>query len=75
MSWLDLFYHPVWVVSTAVLAVVVRLQRRLRWAPGDCDVRLKGKTAIVTGANTGRSGETVVVDSTAVVCFYSDFAR
>lgn len=38
-------------------------------------MRLKGKTAIVTGANTGRSGETVVVDSTAVVCFYSDFAR
>lgn len=54
MSWLDLFYHPLWVVSAAVLAAVLRLQRRLRWTPGACDVRLTGKTAIVTGANTGK---------------------
>lgn len=53
MSLLDVFYHPLWVFSTAVLAVVVRLQRRLRWTPEACDVRLTGKTAIVTGANTG----------------------
>lgn len=53
MSSLDIFYHPLWALSTAVLAVVVRLQRRLRWTPEACDVRLTGKTAIVTGANTG----------------------
>lgn len=56
MSLRDIFFHPAWVLSTAVLAVVVRLQRRLRWAPEACDVRLTGKTAIVTGANTGNSG-------------------
>lgn len=53
MSLRDMFYHPLWVISTTVLAVVVRLQRRLRWRPDDCDVRLAGKTVIVTGANTG----------------------
>lgn len=53
MSLRDIFYHPLWVISTAVLATVVRLQRRLRWRPDDCDVRLAGKTVIVTGANTG----------------------
>lgn len=53
MSLRDMFYHPLWVISTTVLAVVVRLQRRLRWSPDDCDVRLAGKTVIVTGANTG----------------------
>lgn len=53
MSLRDIFYHPLWVISTAVLVVVVRLQRRRRWRPDDCDVRLAGKTAIVTGANTG----------------------
>ncbi|KAK5872841.1 hypothetical protein PBY51_013503 [Eleginops maclovinus] len=53
MHWLDLFYHPVWVLSTAVLALVVRMQRRGSWDPQSCSVRLKGKTAIVTGANTG----------------------
>lgn len=53
MSLLDIFYHPVWAVSAAVLAVVVRLQRRPRWSPEECEVRLTGKTAIVTGANTG----------------------
>ncbi|CAG01412.1 unnamed protein product [Tetraodon nigroviridis] len=61
MSWLDLFYHPLWVVSAAVLAAVLRLQRRLRWTPGACDVRLTGKTAIVTGANTG-IGRVVALD-------------
>lgn len=53
MGLMDIFYHPVWVVSTGVLAVVVRLQRRLWWSPEACSVRLRGKTAIVTGANTG----------------------
>lgn len=54
MHWTDLFCHPLWVVSTAVLAMVVRLQRRGRWDPRACPVQLKGKTAIVTGANSGR---------------------
>ncbi|XP_015814873.1 retinol dehydrogenase 11 isoform X2 [Nothobranchius furzeri] len=53
MALLDLFSHPVWIASTLVLAVVVRLQRRARWDPQACAVRLTGKTAIVTGANTG----------------------
>ncbi|XP_035517862.1 retinol dehydrogenase 11 [Morone saxatilis] len=53
MSWLDMLCHPVWAVSTALLAIVVRLQRRGRWDPRACTVRLQGKTAIVTGANTG----------------------
>ncbi|XP_033938510.1 retinol dehydrogenase 11 [Pseudochaenichthys georgianus] len=53
MHWLDLLYNPVWVLSTAVLALVVRIQRRGSWDPQSCSVRLKGKTAIVTGANTG----------------------
>ncbi|XP_037535121.1 retinol dehydrogenase 11 [Nematolebias whitei] len=53
MSFQDLLYCPVWVFSTAVLALVVRLQRRARWDPKTCPVRLTGKTAIVTGANTG----------------------
>lgn len=53
MAWLGFFYHPFWAVSTALLAAVVRLQMRNRWNPQTCAVRLTGKTAIVTGANTG----------------------
>ncbi|KAG7494020.1 hypothetical protein JOB18_021293 [Solea senegalensis] len=53
MNWLDVFCHPLWAVSTTLLALVVRLQRRGRWDPRTCNVQLKGKTAIVTGANTG----------------------
>ncbi|XP_040015241.1 retinol dehydrogenase 12 [Xiphias gladius] len=53
MSWLDILWHPVWAVSTALLAVVVRLQRRGHWDPRACETQLRGKTAIVTGANTG----------------------
>ncbi|XP_068171758.1 retinol dehydrogenase 12 [Antennarius striatus] len=53
MNWSDILYSPIWVVSTALLAFVVRAQRRGVWDPHACAVRLKGKTAIVTGANTG----------------------
>lgn len=53
MLWTDVFCHPVWVFFTAVLAVVVYLQRRPRWDPTVCSVRLRGKTAMVTGANAG----------------------
>lgn len=49
----DILCHPLWAVSTALLGLVVRLQRRARWDPQSCAVRLAGKTAIVTGANTG----------------------
>ncbi|TMS19112.1 Retinol dehydrogenase 11 [Larimichthys crocea] len=52
MFW-NILCHPIWVISTAVLAIVVRIQRKGSWDPLACAVRLKGKTAIVTGANTG----------------------
>ncbi|XP_072238741.1 retinol dehydrogenase 11 isoform X2 [Leuresthes tenuis] len=50
---MDILCHPLWAVSTVLLYVVVRLQRRARWDPKACAVSLTGKTAIVTGANTG----------------------
>lgn len=53
MFLLDILCHPVWAFTTALLALVVRFQRRGRWDPRACTVRLTGKTAIVTGANTG----------------------
>ncbi|XP_015235342.1 PREDICTED: retinol dehydrogenase 11-like [Cyprinodon variegatus] len=53
MGFLDIFSHPLWAALSALLAVVVRLQRRTIWDPKTCAVRLTGKTAIVTGANTG----------------------
>ncbi|XP_003973611.2 retinol dehydrogenase 11 isoform X2 [Takifugu rubripes] len=53
MLWVEVFYHPIWVFSTALLAAVVHLQRRRRWDPKVCSVRLQGKVAVVTGANTG----------------------
>ncbi|XP_037625555.1 retinol dehydrogenase 12 [Sebastes umbrosus] len=53
MVWLNILCHSVWAISTALLALVVRLQRRGPWDPQACMVRLKGKTAVVTGANTG----------------------
>ncbi|KAL7844122.1 hypothetical protein SRHO_G00226610 [Serrasalmus rhombeus] len=49
----DLFSHPLWFVCTMVLALVARAQRRGSWVPRACPVKLTGKTAIVTGANTG----------------------
>lgn len=54
MHWTDLLGHPVWFVSATMLAFVLRLHRRGRWDPRACPVQLKGKTAIVTGANTGK---------------------
>ncbi|XP_041836235.1 retinol dehydrogenase 11 [Melanotaenia boesemani] len=53
MIFMDILSHPFWAISTALLALVVRLQRRALWDPKACAVRLTGKTAIVTGANTG----------------------
>ncbi|XP_036385142.1 retinol dehydrogenase 12-like [Megalops cyprinoides] len=59
--WTDIFSHPLWVFSTLVLGLVVRAQRRGPWDPRTCPVELKGKTAIVTGANTG-IGKFVALD-------------
>ncbi|XP_062313929.1 retinol dehydrogenase 12 [Osmerus eperlanus] len=51
--WNDIFSNPLWAVSTVILGLIVRSQRRGSWDPRACPVQLKGKTAIVTGANTG----------------------
>ncbi|CAL8338007.1 unnamed protein product [Lota lota] len=53
MAWscADFFYNPLWSVLTFFWGL--RLQQRLLWNPKTCTVQLKGKTAIVTGANTG----------------------
>ncbi|CAM9251822.1 unnamed protein product, partial [Lampetra fluviatilis] len=49
-------------VAVATVAVVTRSRRRQsRWDPELCRVRLNGRTAIVTGANTG-IGYCVAVD-------------
>ncbi|XP_063067017.1 retinol dehydrogenase 11 [Engraulis encrasicolus] len=55
MTWVlsDIVCNPAWIVSTVILGLVVRSQRRGSWDPRACKVELKGKTAIVTGANTG----------------------
>ncbi|XP_075049768.1 retinol dehydrogenase 11-like [Mixophyes fleayi] len=45
--------HPVWVLCSLLLAVILRLQRKGSWDPRKCRTDLTGKTAIVTGANTG----------------------
>ncbi|XP_030625980.1 retinol dehydrogenase 11 [Chanos chanos] len=52
-EWIDIISHPLWMVSTVILSIIVRSQRRGPWDPRACTVRLNGKTAIVTGANTG----------------------
>ncbi|XP_072112931.1 retinol dehydrogenase 11-like [Mobula birostris] len=45
--------HPLWFVASILLYLVVRLQSKSCWRPRDCPVDLNGKTAIVTGSNTG----------------------
>ncbi|KAI7795637.1 retinol dehydrogenase 11 [Triplophysa rosa] len=52
-EWSDIYSHPLWAISTVILAITVRVQRKGSWDPRACPVRLNGKTAIVTGANTG----------------------
>ncbi|XP_056114375.1 retinol dehydrogenase 12 [Rhinichthys klamathensis goyatoka] len=52
-EWSDIYSHPLWMFSTAILAIIVRALRKAQWNPRACPVELKGKTAIITGANTG----------------------
>uniref|UniRef100_A0A8D0G9T1 Retinol dehydrogenase 11 n=1 Tax=Sphenodon punctatus TaxID=8508 RepID=A0A8D0G9T1_SPHPU len=47
------FSHPSWFVCSLLLALLFRARRKGSWHPGMCPTDLRGKTAIVTGANTG----------------------
>ncbi|OCT96464.1 retinol dehydrogenase 11 [Xenopus laevis] len=61
MELLPLLNHPGWFCCCLGLALILRLQRRKSWDPRNCHVSLAGKTAIVTGANTG-IGKCVAMD-------------
>uniref|UniRef100_UPI00398F3FF0 retinol dehydrogenase 13-like n=1 Tax=Pristiophorus japonicus TaxID=55135 RepID=UPI00398F3FF0 len=58
---ISLASHPAWLIISVVLYCVVRLQRRGWWRPRECPVDLTGKTAIITGANTG-IGKSIALD-------------
>ncbi|XP_066488306.1 retinol dehydrogenase 11-like [Tiliqua scincoides] len=53
--------HPAWFVCSLALGVMLWAKRRHTWKPCICPVDLKGKTAIVTGANSG-IGKYVALD-------------
>ncbi|XP_042322927.1 retinol dehydrogenase 11-like [Sceloporus undulatus] len=53
--------HPIWAACSLVLAVALWARRWRRWSPGTCPVDLSGKTAVVTGANSG-IGKFVALD-------------
>ncbi|KAJ6658572.1 hypothetical protein lerEdw1_019960 [Lerista edwardsae] len=53
--------HPAWCLCSLALAGMFWAKRRYAWNPGLCPVDLSGKTAIVTGANSG-IGKYVALD-------------
>nr|XP_008119823.1 PREDICTED: retinol dehydrogenase 13 [Anolis carolinensis] len=53
--------HPVWFACALALSTALWVRKKRRWAPGTCPVDLSGKTAIVTGANSG-IGKYVALD-------------
>ncbi|KAE8628452.1 hypothetical protein XENTR_v10000021 [Xenopus tropicalis] len=61
MELLPLLCHPGWFCCCVGLIIILRLRRRKPWDPSKCSVSLAGKTAIVTGANTG-IGKCVAMD-------------
>lgn len=73
MTWVlsDIVCNPAWIISTVILGLVVRSQRRGSWDPRACKVELKGKTAIVTGANTGEAQPVTVNYLLISICFCS----
>ncbi|XP_060635469.2 retinol dehydrogenase 13-like [Anolis sagrei] len=53
--------HPIWFACSLALSTALWVCKKRRWAPGSCPVDLSGKTAIVTGANSG-IGKYVALD-------------
>ncbi|CAL8336349.1 unnamed protein product [Merluccius merluccius] len=51
LSWADVLWSP--LLAAAAFFLGLRLQQRRLWRPRSCPVQLKGRTAIVTGANSG----------------------
>ncbi|KAJ3603338.1 hypothetical protein NHX12_031080 [Muraenolepis orangiensis] len=47
----DVFYYAIWTIVPFFLGL--RFHHRLLWNPKACPAQLKGKTTIVTGANSG----------------------